>query len=33
LDPGETVEDGIDDQTGLPIISLYGKNKNQQLST
>jgi uncharacterized protein YbbC (DUF1343 family) len=27
LDPGETVEDGIDDQTGLPIISLYGKNK------
>jgi uncharacterized protein YbbC (DUF1343 family) len=27
LDPGETVGDGIDEQTGLPIISLYGKRK------
>ncbi|MGI9525857.1 MAG: exo-beta-N-acetylmuramidase NamZ family protein [Weeksellaceae bacterium] len=26
-DAGETVKDGIDTQTGLPIISLYGKNK------
>ena len=26
-DAGETVEDGIDTKTGLPIISLYGKNK------
>ena len=26
-DAGEKVEDGIDLKTGLPIISLYGKNK------
>lgn len=26
-DAGEMVEDGIDSKTGLPIISLYGKNK------
>ncbi len=26
-DAGETVSDGIDTQTGLPVISLYGKNK------
>jgi uncharacterized protein YbbC (DUF1343 family) len=26
-DAGETVEDGIDKKTGLPVISLYGKNK------
>ena len=26
-DAGELVEDGIDHPTGLPIISLYGKNK------
>lgn len=26
-DAGETVKDGIDTKTGLPIISLYGKNK------
>ncbi len=27
VDAGEKVEDGIDLKTGLPIISLYGKNK------
>lgn len=26
-DAGEMVKDGIDTQTGLPIVSLYGKNK------
>ncbi|MXV37239.1 DUF1343 domain-containing protein [Flavobacteriaceae bacterium Ap0902] len=26
-DAGETVKDGVDTKTGLPIISLYGKNK------
>ncbi len=26
-DAGETIKDGIDTKTGLPIISLYGKNK------
>jgi len=26
-DAGEVIEDGIDRKTGLPIISLYGKNK------
>ncbi len=26
-DAGETVKDGIDTQTGLPVISLYGNNK------
>ncbi|MGI9548216.1 MAG: exo-beta-N-acetylmuramidase NamZ family protein [Flavobacteriaceae bacterium] len=26
-DAGETVEDGIDKKTGLPLISLYGSNK------
>ncbi|MAR39959.1 MAG: hypothetical protein CMD22_04730, partial [Flavobacteriales bacterium] len=26
-DAGEKIEDGIDKKTGLPIISLYGKNK------
>lgn len=26
-DAGEKVEDGIDQQTGLPIVSLYGKNR------
>ena len=26
-DAGETVKDGMDAQTGLPLISLYGKNK------
>lgn len=26
-DAGETVKDGIDTKTGLPIVSLYGKNK------
>lgn len=26
-DAGESVKDGVDTQTGLPIISLYGKNK------
>lgn len=26
-DAGETVKDGIDKKTGLPLISLYGKNK------
>lgn len=26
-DAGELVKDGVDTQTGLPIISLYGKNK------
>ena len=26
-DAGATIKDGIDSQTGLPIISLYGKNK------
>lgn len=33
-DAGETIKDGIDTKTGLPIISLYGKNKkpsNKQL--
>lgn len=33
-DAGETVADGFDVKTGLPIVSLYGKNKkptNQQL--
>ncbi len=27
VDAGETVKDGIDTKTGLPLISLYGKNK------
>ena len=27
VDAGETVNDGIDLKTGLPIVSLYGKNK------
>ncbi len=27
IDAGETVKDGVDTKTGLPIISLYGKNK------
>lgn len=27
VDAGETVTDGIDVKTGLPIVSLYGKNK------
>ncbi len=27
VDAGEVVKDGIDTKTGLPIISLYGKNK------
>lgn len=27
LDAGEDVQDGIDVKTGLPVISLYGKNK------
>jgi len=27
VDAGETVKDGLDAKTGLPIISLYGKNK------
>lgn len=34
-DAGEKVKDGLDTQTGLPIISLYGKNRkptNTQLS-
>ncbi len=34
-DAGETVKDGVDANTGLPIISLYGKNKkpsSEQLS-
>jgi len=34
-DAGEVVKDGIDTKTGLPIISLYGKNKkpsNDQLA-
>ena len=26
-DAGESIEDGIDKKTGIPIISLYGKNK------
>ncbi|MAT90875.1 MAG: hypothetical protein CMC35_09280 [Flavobacteriaceae bacterium] len=26
-DAGETVKDGIDTKTGLPLVSLYGKNK------
>lgn len=26
-DAGETVKDGVDTRTGLPIVSLYGKNK------
>jgi len=26
-DAGETVQDGLDTKTGLPLISLYGKNK------
>lgn len=26
-DAGETVSDGVDSQTGLPIVSLYGNNK------
>ena len=26
-DAGEVVKDGVDEKTGLPIISLYGKNK------
>jgi len=26
-DAGEKVQDGVDEKTGLPIISLYGKNK------
>ena len=26
-DAGAKIEDGIDSKTGLPIISLYGKNK------
>lgn len=32
-DAGEVIKDGIDIQTGLPIISLYGKNKkpNEQM--
>ena len=32
---GETIDDNIDSQTGLPIISLYGKNKapNAQMLT
>jgi len=28
-DAGERIEDGIDSKTGLPIISLYGDQKNQ----
>ncbi|MGB3590457.1 MAG: DUF1343 domain-containing protein [Nonlabens sp.] len=34
-DAGATIEDGIDQKTGIPIISLYGKNKKptpQQIS-
>ncbi|MBE0422475.1 MAG: DUF1343 domain-containing protein [Lutibacter sp.] len=34
MDAGETVADGFDVKTGLPIVSLYGKNKkptNEQL--
>ncbi|GCC51936.1 DUF1343 domain-containing protein [Chryseotalea sanaruensis] len=34
-DAGETVKDGADSKTGLPIVSLYGNNKkptNEQLS-
>lgn len=27
VDAGETVKDGLDTKTGLPLISLYGKNK------
>lgn len=30
-DAGELVKDGIDDKTGLPIISLYGDNKKPKL--
>ena len=26
-DAGEFIEDGIDKKTGLPVVSLYGKNK------
>ncbi len=28
-DAGEYVKNGVDTKTGIPIISLYGKNKNQ----
>jgi uncharacterized protein YbbC (DUF1343 family) len=34
LDAGEAVKDGVDTRTGLPVVSLYGKNKkpsSQQL--
>lgn len=31
-DAGETVTDGIDTKTGLPVISLYGKNKKPSSS-
>ena len=31
-DAGAHIEDGIDDQTGLPIISLYGSNKKPSAS-
>jgi uncharacterized protein YbbC (DUF1343 family) len=27
LDAGEAVKDGVDTRTGLPVVSLYGKNK------
>lgn len=30
-DAGEAIKDGIDTKTGLPIISLYGKNKKPSL--
>ena len=30
-DAGELVKDGIDTRTGIPIVSLYGKNKKQNL--
>jgi uncharacterized protein YbbC (DUF1343 family) len=29
-DAGEHIVDGMDSTTGLPIISLYGSNKNQR---
>ncbi|CAA0193267.1 DUF1343 domain-containing protein [Tenacibaculum maritimum] len=31
-DAGELIKDGIDTQTGLPVISLYGKNKKPSLN-
>ena len=32
-DAGDKIEDGIDEKTGIPIISLYGKNKKPTKTT